>query len=210
MKDTHNIIKISLAVSIFIIGILFNNTLIAGHQVISKQIKGAAICNSASLELEVVDPYYGLSNSSARLKRSIITLRLDIDDGAAIIPDGTTYIVTGTANYNMDYNGNQSHTAKTVTLRVKYKNGTAYTDNEVYAIEGYNKLEFNITSITPSSGVFPDNIRLVAELDIERYYQINTQSILVSPVHNLLTNSNELEISWRNILGAESYDLEWT
>lgn len=94
------------------------------------------------------------------------------------------------------------------TLTVNYSTVTAYKSQAVIQLEGGHKVEVEILSITPSQTM---NLTLTAQLEVERYYNLNIA--VIPEIHHNITNvdtRNELEVSWDKIMGADEYELEWT
>ncbi|HEY1038242.1 MAG TPA: hypothetical protein VGF30_02505, partial [Bacteroidia bacterium] len=82
---------------------------------------------------------------------------------------------------------------------------------------GYN-VTTKITGISvsmsggPAMTIMPENVYLQLETDAERFYTLdqNTSPFGASDVViNYLQASDEFEVSWSGIVGAEQYDLEW-
>jgi hypothetical protein len=110
----------------------------------------------------------------------------------------------------------------TVNLSVKYDpaSGVAsYKDIDTYFLTnaGYsvditvNSIYDNINSNNLTYA--PQNVYLETEIDAERYYKINFVDPPFASVGDFtVTNvsaSEELELNWNSITGAEEYELEW-
>lgn len=113
-------------------------------------------------------------------------------------------------------------TPPSITLRIKYDptSGIRYDDKDKYVYPGAHKISLKVTGIRydewdgpqhTQSQIIPsflEDIYLDLELNIERYYNLSS-----SPATTIYTNyqlaTNELEVAWNYIQGAESYDLEW-
>ncbi len=92
-------------------------------------------------------------------------------------------------------------------------------DQAVFVYTNGYKSTIKITGISVTSSVFgtsttlPQNVYLQAETDAERFYTlpqnvspfINSNDVII----NYISASDELEVSWARIVGAEQYDLEW-
>ena len=112
-------------------------------------------------------------------------------------------------------------------------------DAEDYRLMGVHKFSVNVsgieksidsgTTFTPVTAGLPPYMYLEAGFSAERYYELNTTQIPVA-VHNYITydqngsetkaynqgatatnsTTDEIELSWNYVDGAEYYDLEWT
>ncbi|WP_035088283.1 DUF6443 domain-containing protein, partial [Aquimarina muelleri] len=58
------------------------------------------------------------------------------------------------------------------------------------------------------NGYIPENIQLIAQLEVESYKELSTTKI--TPTATLNTISRDLEINWPAVNGADHYQLEWT
>jgi RHS repeat-associated protein len=121
-----------------------------------------------------------------------------------------------------------------VELSLSYNQGSSYVDKGMYMINGSHKATATIAYFKDASGntisaanitaFLPLNLFLEVEVQTERYYPLDynfsTYGGLSSGAYPScpgygITNSykpatNELEVSWQNIPGAEYYELEWT
>jgi RHS repeat-associated protein len=188
----------------------------ATPQTTVQSISGSQVVSSSTPHV-LSDIYYGVNMSGqAHIEQSLITIKLEFDQQVNNYISGDhTYKVTLTPVYNLDFNGVQSTTSPgNIVLEVAYKDGDQYTSHDMYTVLGYNRVSYTISSVEVdgASGTFPSNLRLSAELTIDRYYlmDVNYSFQQNQPQHSYLSSSEELEINWPVIPGAESYDLEWT
>lgn len=141
---------------------------------------------------------------------------------------------TNAHNTNIDVNivwrdaSGTSYNINNVILKSSYdpsKSVNTFTYQNTYVIKGAHQILVYINKIYdpafPSVALssIPANLFLEAEQVSERYYQFdpyfislnkNGGSMIVSHNTSQVSISNELEISWKHIPGAEEYDLEWT
>jgi len=102
-------------------------------------------------------------------------------------------------------------------LSINYDPSIPYQDIALtrYKTQDYIKVvvsNIQITSNTLPTTDIPDDIYLDVELDAERYYVLASNEVpTVSYVTTALSTnfSDELELRWDYIEGAESYDVEW-
>ena len=91
--------------------------------------------------------------------------------------------------------------------------GDPVNDKAVYEFTGASVVEVKVTGLVPLVGSLATaNLSLEAEIETERYYPFDPLAIPTNFSHRSteLTATGELEVFWGFILGAESYDLEWT
>jgi hypothetical protein len=122
---------------------------------------------------------------------------------------GTATTVTRTLS--VSYEGKNEH---------KAASSHSSTDQDVYSFTNGYKVSTKITGITVTSSdpslngsILPSNVYLEAETDAERYYTLSPNAPPFTSAGNVsifyLIGSDEFEISWTRIPGAEEYDLEW-
>jgi hypothetical protein len=96
--------------------------------------------------------------------------------------------------------------------------GISYKDKSSFSFEDAHRVELRVLSIeNTSGGIVPnpeDNIILKSVIEIERYYNLitsNTSCVsFTTNDYNTDGVNDALELTWPTIIGAESYDLEWT
>ncbi|MCZ8286079.1 MAG: hypothetical protein O9353_11555, partial [Bacteroidia bacterium] len=112
---------------------------------------------------------------------------------------------------SVKYEGRNDHTASSPHMSI---------DQDVYSFTNGYKVSTKITGITVNSSdpllvgsTLPSNVYLEAQTDAERYYPLSHNMppfVATTDVTVLYLNtSDEFEISWARIPGAEEYDLEW-
>ncbi len=179
---------------------------------------------------EVIDGrYYELGLGHFKDKEARLLLKLGIDERLSygyISPYSFTINAT-VQGYNAS---GIAMTPQEVTLSVDYSpyGGLTTTDLSSFVTTNGYKYEITVDAVTA-----PINIYLEAELRIDRFYDIDIESIpevgslgcsylFYDPVTNvetavydvnntsIPTGAQEFEIWWDYIEGAESYELEWT
>ncbi|MCG8576379.1 MAG: hypothetical protein MI810_15940, partial [Flavobacteriales bacterium] len=97
-------------------------------------------------------------------------------------------------------------------ISIDYDNDGSYRDFnlKLYDSQIYVKAYLTNISVTTTLGSLPDDIHLDLELNTERYYNLDSDELCVL-THNTdnLSTTNEVELVWSYIEGAESYDVEW-
>ncbi|MFZ5551663.1 MAG: RHS repeat domain-containing protein, partial [Bacteroidota bacterium] len=130
--------------------------------------------------------------------------------GLTVEFDVQTWDETGTAG--------PSYTGQTLSIDYKYggtiNSGDDFTDEAVYDFADAYRFKITITAITKTGALassnIPDDIFLETEMDVERYFTLNTSNA-VDVRHRWLSypGSNKIEFYWPYVVGAEQYDLEW-
>jgi RHS repeat-associated protein len=116
----------------------------------------------------------------------------------------TVNIEIKTRNENGTLNPSQN-----ISLTVDYDTATLYryTEKNSFTFNNAYWVEAKITSISNTAAI--PFIRLNNTMVIERYKPL----AMITPVFNTAVNhpsSDEIEVNWNAIEGAEEYDLEWT
>ncbi|NUQ23114.1 MAG: hypothetical protein HUU34_04125 [Saprospiraceae bacterium] len=127
---------------------------------------------------------------------------------------------------------NQTQTTINETLSINYYHNPnnpghrEYRQTDAFKFSGGCNVSVQVngpvsaSNPTTGSNLSPTELAAVAqtvflqsEIVVERYYHFNPNSQLnaadFTPVPTVIAASNELEISWSAIAGAEEYDLEW-
>jgi len=120
--------------------------------------------------------------------------------------------------------GGFTTTTKVLTISYEGKNdhqsttSHASNDQQIYTFTNGYAVQTKITGISVSvnggaiTTNMPNNVYLELQTDAERYYTLRTD---ISPLNsadfsiNYIPASDEFEVSWAKINGAEEYDLEW-
>ncbi|MCK5776091.1 MAG: RHS repeat-associated core domain-containing protein [Bacteroidales bacterium] len=142
-------------------------------------------------------------------------MELDKNSPVFILPSGVNTVSISIGLNITSFDGSQTKTSGTTTLEVEYTSYGVFTSRSNYVKKDVSRSEVSISSVTIKyDGVVqqisvPDYVVLRSSLFIERYYAISTTSSS-TPNKRLLTASDELEIYWPFMDGAEYYDLEWT
>jgi RHS repeat-associated protein len=127
-----------------------------------------------------------------------------------------TYNVAGTPT---------TTTGEVLSIDYDPREGIHYTDRDMRTYTNADKAKVTVTGVsynewTPAGGItqtatnlatipsWLDDIYLDLELHVERFYNLSTAS---APTLTLTENTttNELDVNWGYVQGAESYDLEW-
>ncbi len=132
------------------------------------------------------------------------------------------YIYTATVNFNVIYSVYNNSTSsfqnltQAKTLTISSNQATIDKDKAVFEFTGGNNLQVQVTgvSFSNSSINFTNaRVQLEAEIELERYYFFNPA---IAYSHNNLShcsanmaNSGELDVFWKDTIGAEEYELEW-
>jgi hypothetical protein len=100
----------------------------------------------------------------------------------------------------------------TFTLKIEYNPGqhTNYNDLSAKRYHGGQRMKVSIMSIQSSMGSVPTNLYVEGDVISERYYTLNCSSFPDSLRSTYLPTTDELQLSWKAISGAEAYDVEWT
>jgi RHS repeat-associated protein len=177
---------------------------------LSEILKGEQIKNGS---LYIEQPYHNQSGGGA-LTESSLMLKLFHNDVEMIYYDD---------GWNLDV---------AYTLELTYVNGTVVTKTGTLSLDHapYGSLDKNIdlaiykgvsaATLTVTSVTFEDNnsatiisladdFHLELLLETERYFNLSATANPEITSTNTLTATNELEIAWSYIEGAETYELEW-
>ena len=143
-------------------------------------------------------------------------------DHASPVYVGTAYKYKFTLEVTLSTWGGSSFvigSPQTIDLIIAYDPlvTAPYDDRATYKFSGGYKINVKVVKIRDEiAGVVitnpPDNMYLEAGIVTERYYPLN---LTVQPAASGLTllnipASNEIEVRWNYIAGAEEYELEWT
>lgn len=100
--------------------------------------------------------------------------------------------------------------------------GTEYKDAAVWSMANVDRMEVTVTGVTAMDmsgspvmlSVVPPGIYLEGEIETERYYTFLTTTVPPNTSTKLnrtyIAATNEYEVYWDYIAGAEAYQLEWT
>jgi photosystem II stability/assembly factor-like uncharacterized protein len=153
---------------------------------------------------------------TAVIKSSVARITLGLDNtilNLNYLGNANTYLKVGVKITTSNASGVLTSQVKEITLN---HNATGLTTNRsnvivknahsVIARILYFK---NSSNVIVASPLIPSNIFLDTEIETERYYPLNVTT-LVAPNHFYNASTNELEVYWNNITGAEEYELEYT
>jgi len=132
--------------------------------------------------------------------------------------NGITVVLNVTA---YDKLTNMITVSNPVRLTLSFNNSGEYTDKNIFSLPGSHligativQFEDPVTSAVIPAASVPQNLFLETEVETDRYYAFNFNYFASNPgyvvANNYLSASDELEIHWQNIPGAEEYELEWT
>jgi len=169
-------------------------------------IVGTDIIAGDSLELS--DPQYSLYlNDSARYKSLTSRVFLEVRDGDRILLDSNW---AASIRVKVSYTDTAENTVLDipVSLHVDYKTGIAeYVRKDVFQIKNAHYVKFVIEQISDTTLL--RYLRLGIEIGVERFYNFDPTSVVDSLSHSLITTSNELELAWAPVIGAEYYEVSW-
>ncbi len=159
-----------------------------------------------------------------------LKLGLTDDIGTSVIPNISAISVDVTV-IPFDNNNNPLTALPTQTLTLSYHGdgSVAFADIKSSSFMHTGAHKYSI-QVIPNNSSYPSNIYIEALLTVERYYHLNTTGTflygagdvvydpnavdgeIVTPITTgiVSTASDEVEIWWDFIEGAEEYELEWT
>lgn len=129
---------------------------------------------------------------------------------------------TITVNFDIELwdESGSSNTITNQSLTVSYDTQTGYTDIDMVQYKDVHKAQITIHDddatdaldgvvlTNAPGGVVPDDVYLDLQINTNRIYVLN-ESETTEPGFRYLSGTNELELFWHYIEGAESYDVEW-
>ncbi|MCE3226616.1 MAG: repeat-associated core domain protein, partial [Bacteroidetes bacterium] len=201
---------------IFAALLLIGQTLKAGKEKMNARINASSF--SVGNAVVVADnkfPNVTVGNT-ASVKSSIARITLGLDNTASVInhlPNSNTYLKVGVKITHTDVNGNYFTQVKELTINHNASGLT--TDRSNVVIKNAHMIIARILYFKNSSNVIvpspfiPSNIFMEAEVETERYYPL-TITTLPTLNHYYHSVSNELEVYWNSVPGAEEYELEYT
>jgi len=183
--------------------------------------------------------FSGVEIQSKKMSSIAINTSLIISDHKGNQPDGYTlnkrnakcilgidqyYTTAISKKYTFDVNldvttydieGNQSSSA--ITLSVDFDPSGDYTDKDIFIFDDTYRLDVGVSSILINGKAVSNLdsysfVELILEIESERFYDFSGSEVISNGniQHTHITTSDEFEIRWENVLGAEEYDLEWT
>lgn len=190
-------------------GVETTGTRISGDQIIPGATKSAQDNNPQPPNLAMV------AHATGRVIFSI-------DQGSDLYVNAAYTVKLGLQITSLDINSAQQ--IINTELIVNYDPAISHQDKSVYVVDGSHSITAEITYVHDGSGTpitpltsIPQNLSLEVEQSTERYYYFDPTVATTYPSSspppiskNLVTTSNELEIYWDVIPGAEEYELEWT
>jgi RHS repeat-associated protein len=190
-----------------------------GIEKITTRLVGSQIFAGQSMSvLDNKYPNVDLSGS-AYVNYSVGKISLGIDYTMPSVGYNlSSYIFDYDVVLNVTYMlANGSMLTTTEELRLNYKNTPGVVVDKSFAIiKGAHVLSVTIdhfeqpnSSTVITSPLIPDNLYLEAEIETERFYTLNVTDVPLLN-HNYISLSNELEVYWNSVVGAEEYELEWT
>ncbi|MBL7936961.1 MAG: hypothetical protein JNM51_14235, partial [Bacteroidia bacterium] len=222
--------KLMLFISLFCVAL--NNPLFASHEVGSARLKGSNITlnNAVFIQDNKYPSIAALSTVSswgfydASFKNKLIlgidrystlvesdfvaTITVEITSTLPLALGGGTNVVTKTLS--VSYEGKNDHKSTTPHASI---NEDVFTFTNGYAvIVKVTGISISIAGGAPSTTV-PQNVYLQVETDAERFYPLAQNVTPCTGTNDFKIiydqSSDEFEISWTRINGAEQYDLEW-
>lgn len=208
------------------LGLFITLNVYAGNDRIMNYLNGSNIGSTTALT--VMDQQFAgffLPTVTTEIHESFITATLRYEEsllpefgmGSNTVPGEFHLKVTYSIDLT-DVNHNViTFTNQVLDITYDEDEGLEYNDIDVIRYKGYLKGEITITNVlfedlatspaSISTNYIPEDVYLELSSDVERYYQLQNPAPW-SVNHGTLTN-NELPITWKYVLGAESFDVEW-
>ncbi len=195
----------------------------AAHELTNSRLNSPALINGSYLYL-MDNKYYQiigggpLNFRDAQAKTRVL---IGIDKANTDISAAYKYRFIVSLNYSTLAGTVLTPVSSTHTLDVSYdpaQGGLNYTDLSAIEVSGGYLVAakiIDIINLNTSTSVTtpPTNIYFETEIDAERYYNMDIINVPYTPssvITSLNSTTNEIEITWPYIQGAEEYDLEWT
>ncbi len=179
--------------------VLFSFQALAGNENMSNRITGTEITEDEAV-LTVADQFFPDIEDGCRVKQANGRVILGVDH--SVSGPVSLFSVKLTVHYS-DRAGNFA------VMADQWLTVDASRDRDVLFFPDAVYISVDIEDI---SGAVPDYVFIQGEIETERYYDLNRTLIPFSNggMEHSLTTSNELEIFWNYIPGAEEYELEYT
>ena len=173
-------------------------SLSSSNEVYLSFLRGGAIKDSATLNVEA--PPIGYSGWQTIDSLSVIKVRLALPEDRLLIHPSRIYKV----KYQIKLDN--SPTPITDSLEISYNYQNDYHDIALAVYQGYTSARLILLDVDPA--IMPEDITLELQLHIVRY----PSAFLPAPTgisnrYNAATN--ELQLTWNYLPGADSYDVEW-
>ncbi len=153
----------------------------------------AVVVNSTGKITLALDNYAGTLNTFAT---PVFYLKVGINVAYEVTAGGGTQFQT--VELVIDHNANGVSVDKSISV---IKNA-----HVIAATIAYFKDMTNNIIVSP---FIPSNLYLETEIETDRYYTLNPSN--VSGVNHFFdATTNELQVYWNTVAGAEEYELEWT
>jgi RHS repeat-associated protein len=171
--------------------------------------KGEQIKNA---NLVVADQFFGDSGGGT-VRSAAFLLRLFHNDVKKI------YYPTGW-DLEVDYSVlltyyNSSTSTKTGTLDIDHNHTTPDQNIDLIMYNGVSRVSVTVTAVRFKDGLgnnistLPDDFHLEGELQLNRYFDLNTANAPDLVAANYISADNTLDVCWNYLPGAETYELEW-
>jgi len=178
-------------------------------------LKGSSIAASANYTVheDVFDSTSSTWNSTFHTKNnwSLISFSLDNFNSKCV---GSSFTVTLVVSVHyLDSNRTAHDTLHTFQINYNPALGANYKDKDLFRIQGAVHTRVTVVSVTASGislATIQAKLQLETTLLVERYYYFATNTTTSSLSSSYLSVSGDLEVTWNVIVGAETYDLEWT
>lgn len=230
---TQHILRLRLALIMVLFIAGFVNTIKATHEIGNTRLSGPTASVSAVLFIQ--DNKYddiaampamntwGFYDKSFRNKLTlginrystiapadfVATVTLQVTSTAPQALGGAVTVLTKTLS--VSYEGKNDHQSSSPHLSI---------DQDVCTFNDGYRVVAKITGIAVTSSdpalngsVLPSNVYLESEIDADRYYPLRVNEAPYTNEKDViiyyLPASDEFEICWKRIHGAEEYDLEW-
>lgn len=160
-------------------------------------------------------PWYTTYATCNFSSKAVFEFGLDETQRYAHLQQFSSTIIFDAIAYDKNYNPTY-YTNLSLTITYNPGKGTTYTDRSTWSVPDEYFLDITIKSITTTeSGVTVANpIDLYVEGRIESTRDYNLTDFTASNAQhnvgqNYISTSNELEVYWPTLIGAEEYELEW-
>lgn len=199
--------------------LLTTHFLWAGTETFNARLTGQEIVSGTS-QVGIEDDKFQLilqggTNFTQTAVTNLIALGVDHESSEAFTAFHLTF------NLMVDYLdvGNNLQSFNT-SLTIKNDPGgtiATNTDQHLYRFAGAHSINVQIIDVLDNANGgamvaltnLPENLYLSAQIEVERYYLFNTATN-ATITHTANATTNELDLAWNHIEGAESYELEWT
>ncbi|MGZ4086970.1 MAG: DUF6443 domain-containing protein, partial [Bacteroidia bacterium] len=199
----------------------------AGHEKVNGRLQGGSFVTGGSISLADTKYPAMLPSPSFPFREAVskTTLKLGVNHYSTAYLAAYNITVRVQLNYKTYLGGNTfMPNTNMINLTVAYDPSTStatFPDLAAYVVTGGYSVKATVIGIYDNiASTFittaPANLYLETEIDAERYYNLDyvTTPYLsiaaATPIDDTYVSaSDEIEVIWKTIPGAEEYDLEW-